>query len=145
MHIVLFSANNVLKPHFVEDCDDFGDRSTQRGANSGSMNVDAPDSSHMSSHNEELRILNVYGKGEGPLALDGHDTLVSELEALNSLSADHSVVKSLERGEQLVRREELTGQVGNHLLIHHPNERLPLLQLHHTPIESKHLYDSMCR
>ncbi|CAL8306306.1 unnamed protein product, partial [Gadus morhua 'NCC'] len=92
----------------LEDCDDFGDCSTQRDATSESLY--APGSSHMSSHNEELRILNVYGKGEGPLALDGHDTLVSELEALNSLSADHSVVKSLERGEQLVRREELTGQ-----------------------------------
>ena len=126
-----------------EDCDDFGDCSTQRNATSESLY--APGSSHMSSHNEELRILNVYGKGVGPLALDGYDTLVSELEALNSLSADHSVVKSLECGEQLVRREELTGQVGNHLLIHHPKERLPLLQLQHTPIESTHLYDSMCR
>jgi hypothetical protein len=101
----------------------------------------------MSSHSEELRILSVHGKGEGPLALDGHDTLftASEREALNSLSADHSVVKSLERGEQLVHHEELTVQVGYHLLIHHPNERLPLLQLQHIPIESPHLYDSMCR
>ena len=97
----------------------------------------------MSSHNEELSILNVYAKGEGPLALDGHDTLVSELEALNSLSADHSVVKSLERAKQLPLREELTVQVGNHLLIHHLKERLPLLQLQHTPIESAHLYDAM--
>ena len=103
----------------------------------------------MSSHSEELRILSVYGKGEGPLALDGNGTLfnLSELEALNSLSADHSVVKSLERGEQLVHREELTVQVGigYHLLIHHPKERLPLQQLHHTPIKSTHLYDSICR
>ena len=131
MHIVLFSANNVLKPHFVEDCDDFGDCSTQRDATSESLY--APGSSHMSSHNEELRILNVYGRGEGPLALDGNDALftASKLETLNSLSADH--------------REELTVQVGNHLLIHHPKERLPLLQLQHTPIESTHLYDSMCR
>ncbi|XP_030217605.1 zinc finger protein 84 isoform X12 [Gadus morhua] len=95
-----------------EDCDDFGDRSTQRGANSGSMNVDAPDSSHMSSHSEELRILSVHGKGEGPLALHGHDALftASKQEALSSLSTEHSVAKSLERGERLVRREELTGQ-----------------------------------
>jgi hypothetical protein len=35
------------------------------------------------------------------------------------------VAKSLERGERLVRREELTVQVGNHLLIHHPKKRLP--------------------
>ncbi|CAL8398196.1 unnamed protein product [Boreogadus saida] len=96
----------------VEDCDDFGDRSTQRGATSDSLHVDAPGSSHMSSHSEELRLLSVHGKGEGPLALHGHDTLftASEPEALSSLSTEHSVVKSLERGEQLVRREELTVQ-----------------------------------
>jgi hypothetical protein len=101
----------------------------------------------MSSHSEELRILSVYGKGEGPLALHGHDALftASEPEALSSLSTEHSVVKSLERGERLVRREELTGQVGNHLLIHNQKERLPLLQLQHTPIESTDLYYSMCR
>ncbi|CAL8400681.1 unnamed protein product [Boreogadus saida] len=96
----------------VGEYDDFGDRSTQRGATSDSLHVDAPGSSHMSSHSEELRILSVHGKGEGPLPLDGNGTLftASELEALNSLSADHSVVKSLERGEQLVRSEELTVQ-----------------------------------
>ena len=127
MHIYSFCANNVLKKILFSlssgECDDFGDRSTQRGATSDSLHVDAPGSSHLSSHSEELRILSVHGKGEGPLALDSNDTL------------------SLERGEQLVHREELTGQVGNHLLIHHPKERLPLLQLHHTPIESTHLYD----
>ena len=107
----------------------------------------APGSSHMSSHSEELKILSVYGKGEGPLAEDGHDTLftASEVEALNSLSADHSAAKSLERAERLVCREELSVQVGNHLLIQHPNERLPLLQLQHTPLESTHLYDLMSR
>ena len=92
--------------------------------------MDAPGSSHMASHNGELQILSVYGKGEGPLAVDGHDTLftTSEPEALSSLSVDRSVAKSLERGERLVRREELSVQVGNHL-IHHQKERLPLLQL----------------
>ncbi|CAL8407044.1 unnamed protein product [Arctogadus glacialis] len=95
-----------------EDCDAFGDRSTQRGATSESLGVDGPGSSHMSSHNRELRILSVYGKGEGPLAVDGHDTLftASEVEALNSLSADHSAAKSLERGERLVCHEELSVQ-----------------------------------
>ena len=99
--------------------------------------MDAPGSSHMSSHGGELKILCVYGKGEGPLAVDGHDTLFtsSEVEALNSLSADHSAAKSLERGERLVCREELSVQVGNHLLIQHPNERLPLLQLQHTLLD----------
>ena len=115
----------------AEDCDAFGDRSTQRGATSESLGVDGPGSSHMSSHSGELKILSVYGKGEGPLAVDGHDTLftASEVEALNSLSADHSAAKSLERGERLVCHEELSVQVGNHLLIHHPKERLPLLEL----------------
>ena len=50
----------------------------------------------MASHNGELRILSVYGKGEGPLAVDGHDTLftASEVEALNSLQAlGHAVVR----------------------------------------------------
>uniref|UniRef100_A0A8C5AUQ9 C2H2-type domain-containing protein n=1 Tax=Gadus morhua TaxID=8049 RepID=A0A8C5AUQ9_GADMO len=94
----------------VEDCNAFGERSTLRNANSEILGVDAPGSSHMSSHSEELKILSVYGKGEGPLAVDGHDTLstTSEVEALNSLSADHSVAKSLERGERLVCREELS-------------------------------------
>ena len=93
--------------------------------------MDAPGSSHMSSHSGELKILSVNSEGVGPLAVGGHDTLftASEVEALNSLSADHSAAKSLERGERLVCREELSVQVGNHLLIQHPNERLPLLQL----------------
>ena len=109
--------------------------------------MDGPGSSLMSSPSGELKILSVYGKGEGPLATDGHDTLftASEVEALNSLSADHSAAKSLERGERLVCREELSVQVGIHLLIHHPKERFPLLQLQHTPIASTHLYDSMRR
>ncbi|CAL8237507.1 unnamed protein product [Arctogadus glacialis] len=96
----------------VKDCDAFGDCSTQRGATSESLGVDAPGSSHISSHSGELKILSVYGKGEGSLATDGHDTLFipSEVEALNSLSADHSVAKSLERGERLVCREELSVQ-----------------------------------
>ncbi|KAJ3587312.1 hypothetical protein NHX12_010910 [Muraenolepis orangiensis] len=80
----------------VEDCDDFADRSTHGGPTSESVHVDAPGapgSSHMSGHDEELRILSVYGQGEGPLVVDGHDTLftASELEALSSLSPDHSI------------------------------------------------------
>ncbi|CAL8406921.1 unnamed protein product [Arctogadus glacialis] len=104
----------TLPPHFTseEDWDAFRDRSTQRGATSESLGVHAPGSSHMSSHSGELKILSVYGKGEGPLAVDGHDTLftASEVEALNSLSADHSAAKSLEHGERLVCREELSVQ-----------------------------------
>ncbi|XP_056441102.1 zinc finger protein 235-like [Gadus chalcogrammus] len=104
----------TLQTHFKseEDCEAFGDRSTQRGATSESLGVDGPGSSHMSSHSGELKILSVYGKGEGPLAVGGHDTLftASEVEALNSLSADHSAAKSLERGERLVCHEELSVQ-----------------------------------
>ncbi|XP_059918449.1 zinc finger protein 420-like isoform X1 [Gadus macrocephalus] len=110
----------------VEDCrrlrcttseehgDAFGDRSTQQGANSESLHVDAPGSSHMSSHNGELRILSVHGKGEGPLAVDGHDTLfnASELEALSSLSVDHSLGDSLDCGKQIFCRKELTRHRG---------------------------------
>ncbi|CAL8240262.1 unnamed protein product, partial [Gadus morhua 'NCC'] len=97
----------------VEDGNDIRDCSTQRGAISESLRVDAPGSSHMSSHSGELRILSVYGQGEGPLAVDGHDTLfaVSELEGLSSLSADHSVAKSLNCSVRLVRLE-LTGHQG---------------------------------
>ncbi|XP_056444964.1 zinc finger protein 25-like isoform X1 [Gadus chalcogrammus] len=97
----------------VED-NDIKDCSTQRGAVSESLHVDAPGSSHMSSHSRELRILSVYGQEEGPLAVDGHDTLfaASELEALSSLSADHSVAKSLNCSVRLVRLEELTGHQG---------------------------------
>ncbi|CAL8277300.1 unnamed protein product [Arctogadus glacialis] len=99
----------------VEDCVDFGDCSTQHDATLNSLHVDASGSSHMSSHNGELRILSVYGKGEEPLAVDGHDNLFTafEPEALSSLSAEGSVAKSLERGEQLVHREELTGHRGS--------------------------------
>ena len=118
-------------PLSAEDCDAFGDRSTQHDATSESLGVDAPGSSHVSGHNGELKILSVYGKGEGPLAVDGHDTLftVSKVEAPDSLSVDHSAAQSLDCGEQLVHPEELSVQVGNPLLIHHPEERLPLLQL----------------
>ncbi|XP_030223424.1 zinc finger protein 570-like isoform X2 [Gadus morhua] len=98
----------------VEHGDAFGDRSTQQGANSESLRAAAPGSSHMSSHNGELRILSVHGKGEGPLAVDGNDTLfnVSELEALSSFSVDHSVGESLDCGEQIFRQEELTRHRG---------------------------------
>ncbi|XP_030205005.1 zinc finger and SCAN domain-containing protein 2 isoform X5 [Gadus morhua] len=100
------AVGDEMRADSQEDCDDFVDHSTQ------TLHVDAPGSSHMSSHNGELRILSVYGKGEGPLAVDGHDTLVtaSEVEALSSPSADHSAAKSLERGELLVRHEELSAQ-----------------------------------
>ena len=106
-----------LLPAFIpsaEDCDEFGDCSTQHGATLDSLHVEAPGSSHMSSNSEELRILSVHGKGEYPLAVDGHDNIftVFKLETLSSLSAEHSVAKSLERGEQLVHREELTGHRG---------------------------------
>ena len=63
----------------------------------------------------ELRILSVHGQGEGPLVVDGHDTLftAAKLEALSSLSVDHCMAKSLDCGERLVCREERTVQVRN--------------------------------
>ncbi|CAL8239252.1 unnamed protein product, partial [Gadus morhua 'NCC'] len=98
----------------VEAGIDIRDCSTQRGATSESLRVDAPGSSHVSSHSGELRILSVYGQGEGPLTVDGHDTLfvASELDTLSSLSADHSVAKSLNCSVRFVRLEELTGHQG---------------------------------
>ncbi|XP_059918460.1 zinc finger protein ZFP2-like isoform X2 [Gadus macrocephalus] len=95
------------------------ERSIERGATSESLRVGTPGSSHMSRHNRELRILSVHGRGEGPLAVDGHDTLVkaSKLEALSSLTTDHSVAKSLERGERLGVCEELTGQQTRHTIL----------------------------
>ncbi|CAL8404051.1 unnamed protein product [Boreogadus saida] len=106
------------KPLGNEDSGDFGDSSTQHGAPPESRHVDAPGSSHMSSHSEELRILSADGKGEGPLAAEGRDILftASEVEALSSLSADQSVTTSLERGERLVRREERTVQQTPHAI-----------------------------
>ena len=115
LHTVSLCANNELIPLlslFLSEEDggnDIRDCSTQRGATS----EDATGSSHMSSHSGELRILSVYRQGEGPLAVDGHETLfaASELEALSSLSADHSVAKSLNCSVRLVRLE-LTGHQG---------------------------------
>ena len=57
-------ANNVSKqelfPFFfspsAEDWDAFGDRSNRRNATSKILGVDAPGSSHMSSHSEELLV-----------------------------------------------------------------------------------------
>jgi hypothetical protein len=78
--------------------------------------VDAPGNSHISSHDGELRNLRAHGQGEGLLVVEDHDTLsaASELEALSSLCADHSVAKSLECNERLVHLEELTGPRGIH-------------------------------
>ena len=111
----------------AEDCDAFGDGGRQPGGASESLRVDAPPgSSLMSGHSEEQRILSVHGKGDSPLALNGHDTLltVSKVEAPSSLSGGHSGAESLEGGERPVRPEEPSVQVGNHLLIHRPEERL---------------------
>ena len=128
------------------DCNDFGDRSTQSGATSEILHLDAPGSSHMSSQNTELRILSAHGQGEGKLVVDGHETLftTSELEALNLLSADYSVAKSLDCGEQLDCLKELAVQFKIPLLIHHAEVRLTLLKFQQTTRESKHLYDSIC-
>ena len=60
IHNASLYANNVSKQLIfspsAEDCDAFGDRSTQRGATSEILGVDAPGSSHMSSRSEELLV-----------------------------------------------------------------------------------------
>ena len=92
----------------------------------------------MSSQNAALRILNVHGQGDGNLVVDGHETLftASEVEALNSLSADYSLAKSLDCGEQLDCHKELAVQLKIPLLIHHPKVRLTPAHNHrkHTPL-----------
>ena len=40
----------------AEDCDAFGDRSSQRGATSESLGVDAPGPSHMASHTISIKV-----------------------------------------------------------------------------------------
>ena len=74
MYIGSFCANNVLKKILFSlssgECDDFGDRSTQRGAPSDGLHVDAPGSSHMSSHSEELTGHRGGGK-DRPAVLSG--------------------------------------------------------------------------
>ena len=131
----------------AEECDAFKDRSTQSVATPEILCVDAPGSSHVSIQNAELQILSVHGQGERHLMVEGHDTLftASELEALNSLSADYSGAKSLDCGERLDCRKELAARLKFPLPIYHPKVRLTLLQLQHTPLESTHLYDSICR
>ncbi|GAA6225365.1 transcription factor che-1-like [Lates japonicus] len=76
-----------------EGQDDFGSHSTQGGVTTGTQNLEsAGSSSCLTSDNEELRIVSVHGRGEGPLQ-DESDTLftASELQAFSSLSPDHSI------------------------------------------------------
>ncbi|CAL8279260.1 unnamed protein product [Arctogadus glacialis] len=126
-----------------KDCDAFGDRSTQSAATLESLQVDAAGSSHVSSQNAELRILSVYAQGGGQLVMEGHDTLftASEVEALNSLSADCSVAQSLDCGERMDCRKQLAVQVENSPS-HLPSksEAYSVTTPAHT-IESTHLYD----
>ena len=145
LYKVQFCANNYFLSWFflfAEDNNAFGGRSMQSAAASEFLHVVAPGSSHVSCQNAELRILSVHG-----LAVEGHETLfnVSELEALNSLSADCSVAKSLDCGERLDCRKELAVQVEN-ILSHLPSksEAYSVTTPAHA-IESIHLYDSICR
>lgn len=64
--------------------DDFGNQSTH-----GDVDTE---SSCMTGNHEELRIVSVHGRGEGPLQ-DTSNTLftASELQAFSSLSPDHSI------------------------------------------------------
>lgn len=65
--------------------DDFGNPSTQDGVDGGAQSL-------KSSCHDELRIVSIHGRGEGPLQEDS-DILfsASELQALSSLSPDHKV------------------------------------------------------
>ncbi|XP_045887647.1 gastrula zinc finger protein XlCGF53.1-like [Micropterus dolomieu] len=69
--------------------DDFGNHNTQGGCATGTQNLE---SSCLTGNHEELRILSVHGRGEGPLQEES-DTLftASELQAFSSLSPNHNV------------------------------------------------------
>ncbi|KAM4621114.1 uncharacterized protein ACJ7VT_005540 [Polymixia lowei] len=72
--------------------DDFGDHSTAGGVAMGTPNLEAPGSSSMSGHDEELRIVSVHGCGERPLAEESDILFTAfELQALSSLSPDHTI------------------------------------------------------
>lgn len=72
--------------------DDVGSHSAQGGVATGTQNLLPAGSSCLTGDNEELRIVSVHGRGEGPLQEEG-DTLftASELQAFSSLSPEHSI------------------------------------------------------
>ncbi|XP_056295374.1 zinc finger protein 239-like [Pseudoliparis swirei] len=66
--------------------DDFGNHSTRGGVSTGTRNE-----SCLASSNEDLRIVSVHGRGEGPLQEESDSLFtVSELQAFTSLSPDHN-------------------------------------------------------
>ncbi|XP_071401137.1 uncharacterized protein [Centroberyx affinis] len=73
--------------------DDFGNHSLQGGVATGTPNLEASGSSCMTGDNEELRIVSVHGRGEGPL--EENDALFTafELQALSSLSPDPTLTQ----------------------------------------------------
>ncbi|KAM7417625.1 hypothetical protein PAMA_017319 [Pampus argenteus] len=79
--------------------EDFGNRSMQGGVAAGSQSLEPAGSSCLTGDNEELRIVSVHGRGEGPLQEES-DTLftVSELQAFSSLSPDHTSLLNLTSG-----------------------------------------------
>ncbi|XP_030594528.1 zinc finger and SCAN domain-containing protein 2-like [Archocentrus centrarchus] len=71
--------------------DGFGNHSVQGGVATGAQNLEPAGSSCVTGDNEELRIVSVHGRGEGPLQEES-DTLfsASELQVFSSLS-DHNI------------------------------------------------------
>lgn len=69
--------------------DDIRNLNTQGGDDTGTTNLETP---CLTGNDEELRIVSVHGRGEGPLQ-DVNDALftASELQAFSSLSPDHNV------------------------------------------------------
>ncbi|XP_051275014.1 gastrula zinc finger protein XlCGF53.1-like [Dicentrarchus labrax] len=67
--------------------DDYGNHNMQGGVDTGTL-----ESSCLTGNHEELRIVSVHGRGEGPLQ-EASDTLftASELQAFSSLSPEHNV------------------------------------------------------
>uniref|UniRef100_A0A8P4KA80 C2H2-type domain-containing protein n=1 Tax=Dicentrarchus labrax TaxID=13489 RepID=A0A8P4KA80_DICLA len=75
---------SVVQIHYS---DDYGNHNMQGGVDTGTL-----ESSCLTGNHEELRIVSVHGRGEGPLQ-EASDTLftASELQAFSSLSPEHNV------------------------------------------------------
>ncbi|XP_029969516.1 zinc finger and SCAN domain-containing protein 22-like [Salarias fasciatus] len=89
--ILIKDEDDIGECEPVEGQDEFGNHGLQAGVSAETQSLEPSGSSCLAHEEEELRIVSVHGRGDGPLK-DQTDTLfsASELEAFTSLS-DHSV------------------------------------------------------
>ncbi|XP_040903444.1 zinc finger protein 696-like [Toxotes jaculatrix] len=116
--------------------DDFGSHGAQGGVTTGTQNLEPAGSPCLTGDNEELRIVSVHGRGEGPLQEES-DALftASELQAFSSLSPDHSgthdgllnfTTGANDRAPVRVMQDNSVGLVRNSQLErNHPNQMAP--------------------